>query len=211
MPETCHRLHCLLGGLERFRYPFDVSKLPRNGIYVLFEAGEHGHSTDRIVRVGTHTGESQFQSRLKQHFVNENKDRSIFRKNIGRALLNKDQDPFLPQWEIDMTTRDAKNKFALTIDFAKQAEMEQRVTAYIQENFQFVVLREDSKERRLELEAKIISTVSLCGICGPTPNWLGLKSPKQKIREGGLWLVNELYGEPLTENDFAALEVRAQR
>jgi len=30
--------------------------------------------------------------------VNENKDRSIFRKNIGRALLNKDNDPFIEQW-----------------------------------------------------------------------------------------------------------------
>jgi hypothetical protein len=35
---------------------------------------------------------------LKEHFVNENKDRSIFRKNIGRALLNKDNDYFIEQW-----------------------------------------------------------------------------------------------------------------
>jgi len=33
-------------------------------------------------------------SRLLQHFVMENKDRSIFRKNIGRALLARAGDPY---------------------------------------------------------------------------------------------------------------------
>jgi hypothetical protein len=64
-----------------------------NGIYVLFERGEECHDGGRIVRVGTHTGDGQLRSRMLQHFVNENKDRSIFRKNIGRALLNRDRDP----------------------------------------------------------------------------------------------------------------------
>ena len=32
-------------------------------------------------------------------FVKENKNRSIFRKNIGRCLLNKDQSEYLPLWE----------------------------------------------------------------------------------------------------------------
>ena len=42
---------------------------------------------DRIVRIGTHTGENQLRSRLMQHFVKENKNRSIFRKNIGRCFF----------------------------------------------------------------------------------------------------------------------------
>jgi len=32
-------------------------------------------------------------------------DRSIFRKNIGRALLNRDRDDYLQIWEIDFMTR----------------------------------------------------------------------------------------------------------
>ena len=53
---------------------------------------------DRIVRIGTHRGDNNLYNRLKEHFINENKDRSIFRKNIGRALLNKNQDSYLEIW-----------------------------------------------------------------------------------------------------------------
>ena len=31
------------------------------------------------------------------------KDRSIFRKNIGRDLLNREKDPYLECWEADFT------------------------------------------------------------------------------------------------------------
>jgi len=79
------------------RFPFCEDQIPLNGIYILFEKGELAHNTDRIVRIGTHTGINQLRSRLKQHFIVENKDRSIFRKNIGRALLNKNHDDFINQ------------------------------------------------------------------------------------------------------------------
>ena len=81
--------------LQVFHFPFDVTRIPLNGIYVLFERGEVAHGANRIVRVGTHTGDDQLRSCLRQHFLLENKDRSIFRKNIGRAPLNRDYDPFL--------------------------------------------------------------------------------------------------------------------
>jgi hypothetical protein len=54
--------------------PFDDSPIPLNGIYILFEDGEIAHGTNRIVRIGTHTGKDQLFSRLKQHFIQENKD-----------------------------------------------------------------------------------------------------------------------------------------
>jgi hypothetical protein len=62
----------------------------------------------RIVRIGTHTGANQLCSRLKQHFLNEMKDRSIFRKNIGRCLLKQANDPFLEFWELDLTSHAAR-------------------------------------------------------------------------------------------------------
>lgn len=108
--------------MRKFSFPFDKHEIPANGIYILFEKGELAHSTNRIVRIGTHTGINQLRSRLNQHFIKENKDRSIFRKNIGRALLNKDKDPFLEKWEIDLTTRKAKEKYSELIDFVKQKE-----------------------------------------------------------------------------------------
>ena len=85
MSKECKIFHELVCSMKRYRFPFDESSIPQDGIYFLFEKGEIGHGAERIVRIGTHTGEGQLPSRLWQHFLNENKDRSIFRKNIGRV------------------------------------------------------------------------------------------------------------------------------
>ena len=111
MSKLCEKLHNIFNTLPRFRFPFDGKQIPKNGIYGFFEDGENAHTGDRIVRVGTHTGEDLLRSRLKQHFLSENKDRSIFRKNIGRALLYSSDDPFLEQWNWDLTTRKAKDLY----------------------------------------------------------------------------------------------------
>ena len=56
--------------MKKFTFPFDKQEIPENGIYILFEKGEFAHSTNRIVRIGTHTGDNQLRSRLFQHFLN---------------------------------------------------------------------------------------------------------------------------------------------
>jgi hypothetical protein len=206
MSKDCERVHLLCTQLPTFQFPFNANEMPRNGIYILFEVGETAHGTDRIVRVGTHTGQDQLRARLNQHFVKENKDRSIFRKNIGRAMLNREADPFLAQWEIDLTTRQARQNLVAQIDVAKQREIEQRVTSYMRCGFKFAVFQVDSKADRLHWESKLISTVSRCEECRPSKDWLGFHSPKPQIRESGLWLVNELYKEPLDEDDIRRLE-----
>jgi len=206
MSKICHKVHRLFSELPKLGFPYDASRIPENGIYVLFENGELAHETDRIVRVGTHTGNNQLPSRLEQHFIRENKDRSIFRKNIGRAILNRDKNTLLAQWEIDLTSSEAKNKYAKAIDQHKLREIEKQVTDYIQCNFRFVVLRVHEKEKRLRRESKIISTISQCDECHPSEKWLGRHSTKDKIRRSGLWLVNELYKQPLSESDFEALK-----
>lgn len=210
MSEKCKQLHQWFNNLERISFPFDERKIPRNGIYILFEKGETAHGMDRIVRIGTHTGKNQLRSRLKQHFIKEDKDRSIFRKNIGRSLLNRGKDPFLEQWEIDLTSREAKEKYLALIDFEKQEEkqkeIEKRVSQYIQANFSFVVIEVEAKKKRLELESKMISTISMCDECSPSSDWLGLCSPKEKISKSGLWLVNELYKEPLSDEDMQLIK-----
>jgi hypothetical protein len=201
---VCEALHEWANSLPPLRFPFADASIPLNGIYVLFEHGEVAHGTNRIVRVGTHTGTGQLRSRLRQHFLVQNKDRSIFRKNIGRALLNRDHDPFLPIWELDRTSRLARERHVIDLDH--QSAIEANVSQYIQEHFTFVVFLADEKAKRLELESQMISTVSLCVECRPSPQWLGLFSPKDKIRTSGLWLVNELYKEPLSSTDFEALK-----
>jgi len=88
---------------------------------------------------------------------------------------------------------------------SKRRAVEGDVTKYLQNHFRFVVFRVDDKSDRLDLESKIISTVSLCDQCRPSDGWLGLSSPKEKICQSGLWLVNELYKEPLTQADLRVL------
>jgi hypothetical protein len=116
--------------------------------------------------------------------------------------LNRDNDPFLVQWEKDLTSRKSRVSNLPDIDLEKQKEVEKKVTRYIQESFSFVVFPLDLKESRLELESKMISTVSLCDECVPSKNWLGRFSPREKIKESGLWLVNELYKTPMSSKDI---------
>jgi hypothetical protein len=206
--DICAWLHTSFNRLERFRFPFDPTSIPTDGIYILFEQGERAHGGDRIVRVGTHTGNSQLRSRLEQHFLVENKDRSIFRKNIGRALLAKAKDPCAADWERDLTTRIAKDKYPLLVRSERIRQIEGEVSRYIQTNISFAVFEVREKTDRLRFESRIISTVSLCPRCKPSPEstWLGLASPKEKIRKSGLWLVNELFGEPLSAEDHSQLK-----
>ena len=209
MSEACELLHRMTQELRRLRFPFDSGDIPRNGIYVLFQAGETGHNGDRIVRVGTHTGIDQLASRLNQHFLTENKDRSIFRKNIGRAILTRDDDSFLEQWEIDLTSRASREKHSDSIDLDYQGKIEKTVSAYIRQNFSFSVIYMLDKSIRLSNEAKFISTVSHCNQCHSSDTWLGRSSPKAKIRESGLWLVNQLYKTPFEVEEVKDLRVQA--
>lgn len=206
MSIICSELHHLFASGKRYSFPFNESKIPTDGIYILFEKGEIAHNAERIVRVGTHTGDGRLVSRIKEHFLKENKDRSIFRKNIGRAILSKNDDIFLEQWNWDLTTRENKDKLLPLLDTEKQKQIEREVTKYIQEHFSFVVFEVPSKDDRLDLESKIISTISLCRDCKPSDNWLGSSSPIGKIQESGLWLVQGLYKTPLDEDDYLKIQ-----
>jgi hypothetical protein len=206
--EICEELHQIFNSLEPFNFPYDTSRISENGIYVLFEFGEVAHQGKRIVRVGTHTGENQLRSRLNQHFIYENKDRSIFRKNIGRALLHRDNDSFLSSWNLDLTTSAAKQRYLRTIDIKKQREVEKRVSAHIQDNMSFVTFACSDKIERLRIESRLISTISHCRACFPSDTWLGLHSPKMNIRESGLWQEKELYNLPLSRSELDELQGR---
>ena len=189
---TCDLVHQFANSLPRFSYPFDKKQLPENGVYFFFERGETYKDMDRIVRVGTHTGEGNLPTRLEQHLIKENKDRSIFRKNIGRAILNKLNDSFLEEWNLDLTPKAAKEKYAVMINSEKLQTTEHQVSEYMRNNLSFSVFEVATKENRLAMESILIKTISACEEFKPSENWLGKSSPIAKIRESGLWLVNEL-------------------
>ena len=191
--NACLKIHKWVNTLPRLSWPFDVCDIPSNGVYMFFEKGEKYFGFDRIVRIGTHTGNNNLVKRLEEHLVKENKDRSIFRKNVGRALLNKENDPFIEKWNWDQTTPGNRSKYKWTLgDEMKQSDIEFSVSKYMRNNLSFVCIPIDSKEERLAYEAYLIRTLSAEPTFKPSENWLGNYSPVDKIRNSGLWLVNEL-------------------
>ena len=208
MKALSYRLHELFNAQKRFTFPFKdrEGEIPKNGIYIIFEKGEYFNGFDRIVRVGTHTGDNQLRSRLNQHFVKENKNRSIFRKNIGRCILNKEYDTYLERWELDITSKADKEKNFKRIDLDFEKKTEKKISDYIQKNLSFCVFQVDTKEQRLFWESKIVSTLAKSKELKASDVWLGNFSPKYKIKTSGLWQVNELYKSELTEDEFENLK-----
>lgn len=202
MSDSCRQLHSWANSLQVFRHGFSYDDLPKNGLYILFEAGEKSHSTNRIVRVGTHTGNDRLGKRLYEHLYKPNKDRSIFRKHIGRCLLH--DDPFLEQWNFDLTTKAAKQKYENMVDFEKQKFIEDEVDKYIFQNFSFAVIKADSKIERLEIESSLLATISSCNECSPSAHWLGLKHQNPVIRRG-LWNIQGLNGPTLSIDEVNKL------
>jgi hypothetical protein len=207
MSSIVLEFHKLFNSQKRYYFPFQEfrKEIPLNGIYIIFELGEKYQEFDRIVRVGTHTGNNQLYSRLKEHFIKENKNRSIFRKNIGRCILNKSDNPYLKIWDLDTTSAENKRLYShlVNIDFEKQVE--KQISKYIQENLSFCVLKVDNKEQRLFWESKIASTLAQAHINVQSSQWLGNYSPKEKIKTSGLWQVNGLDGECLNRDEFHSL------
>ena len=202
-----NELHKIFNGLERFTYPFEnrLNEMPDNGIYVKFEKGESYNNLDRIVRIGTDTGENNLKKRLIEHFVTENKNRSIFRKNIGRAMLNKDNNSYLNFWELDTTSKADKEKNLKYINVDIEAEIEGEISSYIKTNFSFCVFNVETKEQRLFWESKLISTLAYQ--TKPSKNWLGNFSTKEKIKQSGLWQVQGLNKPKLTSDEFDNLKL----
>lgn len=218
MSELCQWLNEQLEQLPLLKFPFKLEQLPENGIYFFYENGEiwgHGGDKLRIVRIGTHK-DGNFRSRLKEHFLLDRtkmnfdttkpkpSDRSIFRKNIGRALLNKDKDDYLKIWETDFTIRKNRGKYGYLRNVQKEIEAESEITRILREDFSFRFILVDDQMKRMGnegLESSLIGTVAHCELCRPSSNWLGNHSPKEQIKESGLWLVQHLNANRINESD----------
>ncbi len=228
MSNRCKWLHHQLEGLPLLRFPFSLEQLPDNGIYFFYEDGEiwgHGGDKPRIVRIGTHR-DGNFRSRIKEHFLFDDSrmdfgsddpkpsDRSIFRKNIGRALLNERQDNYLGVWEIDFMRRNNREQYEHLRDIQKENEIESKVTRILRQNFSFRFIIVENQTQRIGpegLEGALIGTTARCELCKPSRNWLGKHSPKHQIRESGLWLVQHLGAPELDEqNEEAVLDAVAR-
>lgn len=196
--DLCKAVHLFFNMMPRLNYKMISHISFENGIYIMFEKGQKVGDFDRIVRVGTHTSDGRLKTRLKDHFLTSNKDGSIFRKNVGKALLNMDNDSYLTVWTLDTSN---KNN-AYIVDKEKEKEIETKVSDYLQNNITFVCFPVESKVDRLRIEEAIISLLNRSNDFNADNNWLGKHSPVERIRQSGLWLTQGLDGQPLTALDF---------
>ena len=228
MSETCKWLHERLEQLPLISYPFDLNDLPRSGIHFFYEEDEtwgHGGQRPRIVRVGSHRG-GTFRGRISEHYLlNESKmnfdgsrmpprDRSIFRKNIGRAVLNMAGDEYLDVWNIDLMPRENRDRYAHLRDIDSEKVVERSVTTILREHFSFRFILLEERDERLGnqgIESALIGTLAGCHLCKPSPRWLGNYSPVDKIRDSGLWQVQHVTHPSLTASQRESVLQAIQR
>ncbi len=185
-------LHMLINGLPRYDWR-SIRDIPyNNGIYFMFETNEKYLGMDRVTRVGSHQSQGRLKERLKDHFFRENKDGSIFRKNIGRSILNKIQSPYLDVWNLNTSTTGNKQKYANLINQQLQDKLEREISNYLRNNFTFTCIPVDNKDERMRLEEGIIASLAGEDSFRPGNNWFGLNSPTHEITTSGLWNVQGL-------------------
>lgn len=121
------------------------------------------------------------------------------------GLLATRDDPFLGQWEIDLTTRAARERHGHDIDRDRLLAVEEEVSDYLARNLTFVALPVERKEDRITVERGLLATVALCGDCHPSAGWLGRSHRNSTIRHHGLWNIQGLTGQPLTVDEVDGL------
>lgn len=123
--------------------------------------------------------------------------------NIGIAILNKRNDPYLKVWDKDTSNKQKfKKENPTLLNDEYQKEIEAEVSNYIINNVFFTYLEVENREIRLLLERKLIASIWRDIDFKPSDNWLGMYSTKNSIRECGLWLVQGLKSEPFTQDEF---------
>ena len=171
---------------------------PRRGVYFFFEEGEERLQSGcglRVVRVGTHAvrtdNKTTLWSRLYQHrgpLSKEDGDHrgSVFRRHLGFGISNRNPSLECESWEEDDypdTPRLQEKEYALEV----------AVSSYIR-RMPLIWLKVDDwpspKSKRSYIEKNTIALLSNWrkqAIDPASQNWLGRQSPKEEIRQSGLW------------------------
>lgn len=170
-----------VGGLYSFSE--DLNRLPGKGVEFYFEEGEFRTKSKklRVVRIGA---SKKIINRLNNRHMGDNAGKSIFRKHIGRALLNEQEELQNLNYE------NISNNIDDIID-------EEMVSEHLLYNIRFLILRVNDKSTRKFIKNTAISLLSNYStpiqVNPPTDEWLGndsIKSngrPNWKIRDSGLW------------------------
>jgi len=131
--------------------------------------------------------EGNFRSRISEHYLLDDRkmafdrnkpaphDRSIFRKNIGRVMLNRAEDSYLAVWEIDFMKTANCQSYGHLRDLGKERQIETDITRTLRENFEFRFIGIEDEQQRLGVngfERQLIATVAQCTACGPSKGGL---------------------------------------
>ena len=192
--KELHRLRIGLGGSLRLRDCTETKPWPNAGVYFFFERGEHRKRSEdpRVVRVGTHAvskgSKATLWNRLRTHRGTGkglgNHRASIFRLHVGAAIAQRDERFLIETWGHGQSADTSTRK--------QEEELERAVSQHIGA-MEILWLSIDDPpgpaSDRAYIERHIISllTVNNGPTDHPSPAWLGHYSPRQQIRESGLW------------------------
>jgi len=182
-----------------------------NGLYVVFERTEEYKGFKRITKVGTHRGDGNLKNRLETDFIREDKNWSMLRKNIGRAILNKNNDPYLKIWDMDTGTTETRLRYADQMDEVKERDIEKRITMFLRDQVTFAVLEVESWYERMRIEEAIVATLNRDPEFIPSDNWFGRFSPEYAIRNSGLWMKRGLDRLPIKRTEMETIEMSVNK
>jgi hypothetical protein len=188
-------------------------QISKNGIYILFENGEFFNGLDRVVRIGSHTGNNRLFTRINEHYINNDHRDSIFRKHLGRCFLTlKNRTDYIEYWDLKIKKRTDKEKNYHRINWEIEEEYEQLITEYIRNNFSFVVIPNLINEKeRLRIEQGLISTFAQAREKESSNKWIGNYHPDNKIKTYKLWNIQHLLGIPLTKSEIELIEKKLMK
>lgn len=171
-------VHQILAALPPQRFPVSRRDVPPDGIYLLYETGEtalvDGEELDRVVGVGTHTGEGRLARRLGIHASGDRRG-SDLRLYLGSAVLAQQNpaDPRLQTWLNDKRT--------------PMDEIEGAVSEIIRDRFTVRCIPVPDREERQSLEQALLPLLARNSVAPPSEEWLGRHAAHREIRASGMW------------------------
>lgn len=225
--DLLDRLAERFGGTYRLKDCDGRMDWPDRGVYVFLAPGETRRSTDqpRVTRVGTHAvsagSSTTLWDRLKQHYGTGsrssdhphggNQRGSVFRREVGRAFIERyDLHDEYPEWDRRRIAGADRDRAAVRDE---EYPLERRVSSYIRElPFLWVAVEDEpgTESERAVIERNALGLLS--NTDGPVLDpradwWLGNHSPQSAIREAGLWNVRDVS----VDYDPAFLELLERR
>ncbi len=196
------KLHILFNSMKRYNHN-NFDEIPfKNGIYVVLDKKEKYKDMDRIVRIGTHVNDNKLITRIKNHYKNGLKDNSFFRKNIGKSILSYNEHYYLYIWNINFNDKINDSKYGELRDMDVEVALEEKISNYMKERFEFVCFEVNEMKERYRLEEGLISTIYHDQEFDSSDMWLGKYSPMAEIRDSKMWVSRGLDKAQLNEEEF---------